>query len=90
MSPFDADQTVTPDGTAIRGLRRRQGLSRRAFLQVVADVSYRESGLRETISRNLLEGIEEANEPVTYAILCRVAGGLDADPVTLVRAWQGN
>ncbi len=84
MSAFDDDQTVTPDGTAIRRMRRRQGLSRRAFVRVVADVSFRESGLRETLSINLLEGIEEVNEPVPYAILCRVAAGLDADPVNLV------
>ena len=84
MSAFDDDQEVTPDGTAIRRMRRRQGWSRRAFVRIVADVSFRESGLRETVSINLLEGMEEANEPVPYAVLCRVAAGLDADPVTLV------
>ena len=88
MSAFDDDQTVTPDGTAIRRMRRRQGLSRRAFVRVVADVSFRESGLRETISVNLLEGMEEANEAVPYATLCRVAAGLDADPVILVHETQ--
>lgn len=84
MGGFDDDQTITPDGTAIRRMRRRRGLSRRAFVRVVADAAFRESGLRETISINLLEGIEEANEPVPYAVLCRVASGLDADPVILV------
>lgn len=59
MSAFDDDQTVTPDGTAIRGMRRKLGLSRRAFVRIVADACFRESGLRETVSINLLEGMEE-------------------------------
>ncbi len=84
MSAFDDDQTVTPDGTAIRGMRRKLGLSRRAFVRIVADACFRESGLRETVSINLLEGMEEANEPVPYAIVCRIAAGLDADPIVLV------
>lgn len=88
MSGFDDDQTVTPDGTAIRRMRRKQGLSRRAFVRVVADVSFRESGLYESVSVNLLEGMEETNEPVPYAVLCRVAAGLDADPVVLVHEAQ--
>jgi len=84
MGTFDDDQIVTPDGTAIRRMRRQRGLSRRDFVRHMGDVNVRESGLRETISVNLLEGIEEANERVPYATLCRVAAGLDADPVHLV------
>ena len=44
----------------------------------------RERGLRETISINLLAGIEETNEPVPYATLCLVANGLDRNPVELL------
>ena len=84
MSSFDDDAVVTPNGMAIRRMRRREGWSRRAFVQRMADVSVRESGLRKTITVNLLEGIEEANERVPYETLCRVAAGLDADPVGLV------
>ena len=43
-----------------------------------------ESGLRKTISVNLLEGIEDTNEPVPYATVCRVASGLDCNPMELV------
>ncbi len=84
MSAFDDDQIVTPNGMAIRRMRRHVGLSRRDFVRHMGDVSVRESGLRETITVNLLEGIEEANEQVPYATVCRVAAGLDADPVHLV------
>jgi transcriptional regulator with XRE-family HTH domain len=81
---YEEDDTVTPDGLGIRRRRRLLGCSRRAFVEVMARASVRESGRRETITVNLLEGIEETNEPVPYATLCRVAAGLDCDPVELV------
>ena len=84
MSVFDEDQLVTPDGTAIRRLRRAGGRSKRDFVRHMGEVHERETGLYETISVNELEGIEEANERVPYAVVCRVAAGLDADPVQLL------
>jgi hypothetical protein len=81
---YEEDDTVTPDGLGIRRRRRHLGCSRRTFVEVMARASVRESGLRKTITVNLLEGIEETNEPVPYATLCRVAAGLDCDPVELV------
>ena len=81
---LDDDSGVVPDGTAIRRLRRRRGWSRRAFIEAIADASQRESGLRETISPNLLEGVEEANERIPFATLRRIAAGLDVNPVELL------
>ena len=81
---FEDDQPVIPDGTAIRRRRRDRGWSRRALVGEIAEASVRESGLRQTITINELEGIEEANEVIAYAILCRVASGLDCNPVELL------
>ncbi len=81
---FDDEQPVVPDGLQIRGLRRARGWSRRALVAAISDASFRESGRRETIAPNLLEGIEEMNEPVPYSVLCLIATGLDRNPVELV------
>ncbi|MDX1649296.1 MAG: hypothetical protein R3263_05515, partial [Myxococcota bacterium] len=83
---FGDDERVTPDGTAIRGRRRARGWSRRDLVDAIADASFRASGRRETVTRNELEGMEEAGEAVRYEVLCAVAAGRDCDPVDLVRA----
>jgi len=83
-SVYDDEHLVTPDGVAIRRMRRARAWSRRRLVRAIGDASSRESGLWETISINLLEGIEETNEPISYATLCRVAAGLDYDPIALV------
>jgi transcriptional regulator with XRE-family HTH domain len=75
---------VTPDGVAIRRMRRARAWSRRRLVRAIGDACSRESGRWQTISINLLEGIEEINEPIPYATLCRVAAGLDCDPIALV------
>ncbi len=81
---FDDASPITPDGVGIRRRRRRRGWSRRTFVAEIAEASFRESGLRETISPHLLEGIEETNERVPYGTLCRIAAGLDCNPVELL------
>ena len=81
---FGDGEQVTPDGGGIRRRRRDRGWSRRAFVGEIAEACFRESGIRETITVNLLEGIEEVNEPVPYMTLCRVAAGLDCNPVELL------
>lgn len=81
---FDDEQPVVPDGLQIRGLRRARGWSRRVLVRAISDATFRESGLRQTITPNLLEGIEETNEPVPYSVLCLIATGLDRNPVELV------
>lgn len=83
---FDDETHVIPDGLQIRGLRHDRGWSRRALVAAISEATFRESGLRETISRNVLEGVEEANEPVPYSVLCLIAAGLDRNPVELVLA----
>jgi len=85
MSVFDDDAVVVPDGGRVRLLRHRRGWSRRDLVSAIASARERESGLRETISLNQLEGIEEADEPVPYAMLRLVASGLGCEPVELVR-----
>ena len=84
MPGFDDETPVVPDGQQIRGLRRARGWSRRALRQQIALASVRESGKRETVTPNLLEGIEEANEPIPYSTLCLVASGLDENPIDLI------
>ena len=81
---FGDEAPITPDGRRIQRMRRARGWSRRALLDAIAEASVRESGLRQTVSPDLLEGIEEANERVPYPTLCRIAAGLDCNPVELV------
>jgi len=85
MSLYDDDGLVVPDGGLVRGLRRRRGWSRRDLIEAVAHASERATGQRETLSLNLLGGIEETDEPVPYATLRLLAGGLDCEPIELAR-----
>jgi transcriptional regulator with XRE-family HTH domain len=81
---FEDARAVRPDGLTIRRLRRDRGWSRRDLLEAIAESTRRESGVRETISPNLLEGVEETNEAIPYAILCQIASGLDCEPIELL------
>lgn len=81
---YEDRRPIRPDGLAIRRLRRDRGWSRRDLLVAIAEATLRETGIRETISANLLEGIEEGNETVPYSTLCRIASGLECEPVELV------
>jgi transcriptional regulator with XRE-family HTH domain len=81
---YDDRLPIRPDGLAIRRLRRDRGWSRRDLLEAIAEAARRETGVRETISPKLLEGIEEGNEAVPYSTLCRIASGLDCEPVELL------
>ena len=85
MSAYDDDGLVVPDGGRVRGLRRRRGWSRRDLVEAVARAQERATGQRDTLSLNLLGGIEEADEPVPYATLRLIAGGLDCEPIELAR-----
>jgi transcriptional regulator with XRE-family HTH domain len=84
VSGFDDEEPIVPDGLQIRRLRRDRGWSRRFLVAEIARARFRESGRRETITPNLLEGIEETNEPIPYSTLCLVATGLDRNPVDLI------
>jgi len=83
-SEYDDGHPIRPDGPAIRRLRRDRGWSRRDLLQAMSEASLRETGIRETISPNLLEAVEERNEAVPYSTLCQIASGLESEPVELV------
>jgi DNA-binding Xre family transcriptional regulator len=85
MSSFDDDAIVVPDGGRVRLLRHRRGWSRRELVEAIARASQRATGLRDTISLNLLGSIEETDEPVPFATVQRIAAGLDCEPVELVR-----
>lgn len=82
---FEDEEAITPDGMGIRRRRRARGWSRRDLVEAIAAASFRESGRSDTLSPNQLEGIEEACEPVPYRTLCRVAAGLECDPIDLVQ-----
>ena len=41
------------------------------------------TGLPDTITPNLLLGIEEQNERIPYTTLCMLARGLDCDPIDI-------
>ena len=81
---YDDRRPIQPDGPAIRRLRRDRGWSRRDLLEAIAEAALRETGVRETISPKLLEGVEEGNEAIPYSTLCRIASGLDCEPVELL------
>jgi transcriptional regulator with XRE-family HTH domain len=81
---FDDDAPVRPDGLTIRRLRRHRGWSRSELSAAIARRSREASGRAESVSPNLLQGIEEANERVPYATLCLISLGLDCNPVELL------
>jgi transcriptional regulator with XRE-family HTH domain len=81
---YDDRRPIRPDGPAIRRLRRDRGWSRRELLGAIAEATLRETGVRETISANLLEAVEEQGEAIPYSTLCRIASGLDCEPVELL------
>ena len=89
MSAYDDDSLVVPDGGRVRGLRHHRGWSRRDLVEAVPRASERASGRRETLSLNLLGGIEEMDEPVPFATLRLIAGGLDCEPIELAREPSG-
>jgi transcriptional regulator with XRE-family HTH domain len=81
---YEDGRPIRPDGLAIRRLRRDRGWSRRDLLVAIAEATLRETGIRETISANQLERIEEGKETIPYSTLCRIASGLDCEPVELL------
>lgn len=74
---------VRPDGLTIRRLRHDRGWSPREFVDAIGAACERATGIRDTITPNLLIGIEEHNELIPYDTLCLVADGLGCDPVDI-------
>ena len=78
------ERSVTPAGLVVRRLRHAKGWPPRELITAIGEASFRSRGLRETISPDLLNGIEERNEPIPYETLCLLAGGLGCDPIDLL------
>jgi DNA-binding Xre family transcriptional regulator len=76
---------VRPNGLSVRRMRHERGWAPRDLIDAIGIASERASGIRETITPNLLIGIEEHDEPIPYATLCLVADGLDCDPAEIRR-----
>ena len=84
MSRFRDDARVVPDGAGIRRRRRERGWSRRDLVSAISAAHERSTGKRIGFSLNLLQHVEEESEPIDYATVVLVAGGLGCDPVELV------
>jgi hypothetical protein len=80
----DEKQLVRPDGLSIRRRRHERSWAPRDLVDAIGKASIVATGLRETITPNLLQGIEEQNEPIPYTTLRMVARGLDCDPVDIL------
>jgi len=87
---YDDDRAVKPDGRTVRRLRHDRGWSPRTLIDEIERVHFSNTGLRETITPNLLIGIEEHDEAVPYATLCLVSDAFDCDPIDLVRSNQSD
>jgi hypothetical protein len=81
----DDRRLVVPDGLSVRRRRHDLGLSPRELVAAIGRASQVATGRRETITPDLLKGVEERNEPIPYATLRLVARGLDCDPVDILR-----
>ena len=84
MSEDARTQRVRPAGLVIRRLRHELDWPPRELIFAIREASYRSSGQHETITPNLLAGIEERNEPIPYDTLCLVAAGLGCDPIDIL------
>ena len=84
MSDDDRIRPVTPAGLVVRRLRHERGWPARELIFAIGEASYRASGQRETITPNVLAGIEERNEPIPYDTLCLVAAGLGCAPIDIL------
>lgn len=80
----DDERTVRPNGLAVRRLRHDRGWSPRALIGAIERASEAATGIPRRITPNQLAGIEDRNEPITYALLCLVADGFDCDPIDLL------
>lgn len=81
---FDENRAVRPDGLSVRRMRHDRGWSSREMVNAVADACERATGLRETITPNVLKAIEEHNEAISYATLCLIADGFGCDPMDIM------
>lgn len=86
MGAFDDDAAVRPDGLTIRRRRRQRGWSRGELSAAIERRSREATGRGETVTRNVLQGVEEVNERIPYATLCLIALALDCNPIEILAA----
>ena len=82
------DRLVQPDGLAVRRRRHDHGWSPRELVGAIENAAFNASGLRNTLTPNQIEAIEERAERIPYASLLLLADGLDCDPVDLLAAKE--
>ena len=80
---YQEDELVRPDGLSIRRRRHEHCWSPRDFVRAIGRASIVATGMPDTITPNLLLGIEEQNERIPYETLCMLARGLDCDPIDI-------
>ena len=85
MGDFDDDALVRPDGLGVRRRRRALGLSRADLVAQIERRSREATGRTESVSRNLLKGIEEEDERVPYRVLVLTSLALGCNPVELLK-----
>jgi hypothetical protein len=86
IDPIKDDELrlVRPDGLSVRRRRHDHGWSPRALIAAIEVASFNASGLRRTLTPNLIKAIEEQQEPIPYEQLLLLADGLGCDPVDLL------
>jgi transcriptional regulator with XRE-family HTH domain len=75
---------IRPNGLEVRRRRHERKWSLRELVGAIEAASLRSSGIRESLTPNLISCIEEQNETIPYKTLYLLAGGLDCDPVDLL------
>ncbi len=80
----DDERHVRPNGLSVRRLRHEKGWSPRDLVEAIGDACERATGIRETITPNLLKGIEEHWENIPRTTLRLIADGLDCDPADIL------
>jgi len=78
-------RSVQPDGLTVRRLRHERAWGPRDLIAAISRASELAHGIPQTISPNLLAGIEDRNEHVPYATLRLLANGLDCDVSELLQ-----
>ena len=77
-------EIVRPDGRAVRRRRHERAWPPRELIEAIGHAHEVATGIRKTISPNLLLGIEDHNEAIPYETLCMVADGLHCDPIDIL------
>jgi transcriptional regulator with XRE-family HTH domain len=85
---FEDEDGVRPDGHTVRRLRHERGWSPRHLVDAIERANLESTGVRRTITPNVLSAIEERNERVPYETLCLVSAGFDCDPIDLLLTDQ--